>query len=431
MTRIRGLGVLWLLSVSACSSDEQPFTESQATGGAGAAGSAGSAAGTGAAGGAGGVSGAASGGTTSGSGGAAGSGATGGGAAGSAGTSGGSSGTAGSDNAGTAGTGGTAGAGAAGSAGAAGTTAGAGGTSGAGGGIVGTPTEEALPELDAVRQEHSVAALRGEIYVIGGYTPMITASVLAYDPATMMFRSARDFPTPFNHPNVGVVGDELIVAGYYVNGMTTPTGEVWAYDPDADEWSERTPMPPGTDRGAACTAVLDSKIYVFGGAREGASVAFASAYDVAMDTWEDLPDMPVRREHCAAGAIGGKLYIVGGRADGIEGLDTTSFEFDPASPGYVPIAPIPTPRGGVAAAVLGDQLFVFGGEGSEDAPNGVFPDVEAYDPATDSWEVYPAMDVPRHGFGAAVVGDRIYLMGGATRQGGGADSASSVYYFVP
>jgi N-acetylneuraminic acid mutarotase len=336
---------------------------------------------------------------------------------------------AGSNSAGTAGV--TGGAAAAGSAGTAGTTAGEGGGSGTGGGLVGTPTEEALTELDAVRQEHSVAALRGEVYVIGGYTPMITASVLAYDPATMMFRSVEDFPVPFNHPNVGVVGAELIVAGYYVNGMTTPTDEVWAYDPDANEWSERTPMPQGTERGAACTAVLDGKIYVFGGARDGESLAFASAYDVAMDSWEELPDMPVRREHCAAGAIDGKLYIVGGRADGIEGLDTTSFEFDPASPGYVPIAPIPTPRGGVAAAVLGDRLFVFGGEGSEDDPNGVFPDVEAYDPASDSWEVYPAMDVPRHGFGAAVVGDRIYLMGGATRQGGGADNASSVYYFAP
>jgi N-acetylneuraminic acid mutarotase len=81
--------------------------------------------------------------------------------------------------------------------------------------------------------------------------------------------------------------------------------------------------------------------------------------------------------------------------------------------------------------VLAGRLFVFGGEGSEDDPNGVFPDVEAYDPATDSWAVYEAMDVPRHGFGAAVLGDRIYLMGGATRQGGGADNASSVYYFAP
>lgn len=422
MTRFLALGVLWVLSVSACSGDEKPGTQGGSSGSGGSAGSASGGAGAGKGGAAG--SSAGSGGSASGAGG------TSGGSAGSASGSGGGAGvagsTAGSPSAGSAGT-----AGGAGNAGSAGTPANEGGSGGDGSVELGTPAEDALPELDTVRQEHSVAALRGEVYVIGGYTPMITSSVLAYNPETMTFREVEDFPEPFNHPNVGVVGDTLIVAGYYINGMTTPTDAVWAYDPDDDAWTERTPMPANTERGAACTAVLDGKIYVFGGAREGESSALVSAYDVAADAWEELPDMPVRREHCAAGAIGRKLYIAGGRADGIEGLDTTAFEFDPTSPGYVPIATMPTPRGGVAAAVHAGRLFVFGGEGSDDDPNGVFPDVEAYDPVADAWEIFPPMDAPRHGFGAAVVDGRIYLMGGATRQGGGADNLSSVYYFEP
>jgi N-acetylneuraminic acid mutarotase len=426
MTRFLALGVLWVLSVSACSGDEKPATEGGSAGSGGSAGVSGGGAGAGNGGTASGAAGSSSGseGNASGAGGA---------SAGSAGSASGSAGVAGiaGSVSGGSSTGGAGTAGTSGNAGNAGTSSTEGGAGGDGGVELGSPAEDALPELEAVRQEHSVAALRGEVYVIGGYTPMITSSVLAYDPATMTFREVADFPEPFNHPNVGVVGDTLIVAGYYINGMTTPTDEVWAYDPDDDAWTERTPMPADTERGAACTAVLDGKIYVFGGAREGSSSALVSAYDVAGDSWEELPDMPVRREHCAAGAIGGKLYIAGGRADGIEGLDTTAFEFDPASPGYVPIATMPTPRGGVASAVLAGRLFVFGGEGSDDDPNGVFPDVEAYDPVTDAWEVFAAMDAPRHGFGAAVLDGRIYLMGGATRQGGGADTLSSVYYFEP
>jgi N-acetylneuraminic acid mutarotase len=426
MTRFLALGAFWVLSVSACSGEDEPATNGGSSGSGGSAAGAGGGAGVGNGGTAGGAAGtsAGSGGSASGAGGT--SGASAGSTSGSGGGAGVAGSTAGSSSAGSAGT-----AGGAGNAGSAGTSSNEGGAGGDGGGELGTPAEDALPELDAVRQEHSVAALRAEVYVLGGYTPMITSSVLAYDPETMTFREVEDFPEPFNHPNVGVVGDTLIVAGYYVNGMTTPSGEVWSYNPDDDAWTERTPMPAGTDRGAACTAVLDGKIYVFGGAREGSSSALVSAYDVANDSWEELPDMPVRREHCAAGAIGEKLYIAGGRADGIEGLDTTAFEFDPASPGYVPIAPMPTPRGGVAAAVFAGRLFVFGGEGSDDDPNGVFPDVEAYDAAADTWEVFPPMAAPRHGFGAAALGDRIYLMGGATRQGGGADNLSSVYYFEP
>lgn len=78
--------------------------------------------------------------------------------------------------------------------------------------------------------------------------------------------------------------------------------------------------------------------------------------------------------------------------------------------------------------MLDNKLFVFGGEGNSVDPSGVFPKVEAYDPATNSWTTHPDMLVPRHGFGAAVVGGRIYLPGGATRQAFGAVNDNSAYY---
>jgi N-acetylneuraminic acid mutarotase len=87
------------------------------------------------------------------------------------------------------------------------------------------------------------------------------------------------------------------------------------------------------------------------------------------------------------------------------------------------------PRGGLAGAVLKGRLVVFGGEGNEEREDGVFPDIDAYDPTTDSWEDLPPMLVPRHGYGAATLDDRIYLMGGASRQGGGAADDCSVFYF--
>jgi N-acetylneuraminic acid mutarotase len=87
---------------------------------------------------------------------------------------------------------------------------------------------------------------------------------------------------------------------------------------------------------------------------------------------------------------------------------------------YEERAPIPTPRGGVAGAVLGGRLFVFGGEGNEaNQPDRIFTNVEAYDPSTNTWQEYAEMLVPRHGLGAAALNDRIYLPGGATQRGFG------------
>ena len=265
-------------------------------------------------------------------------------------------------------------------------------------------------------------------YVVGGYAMTPTTTVEAYNPTTGMWRSVADVASAMQHPNVGVARDRIFVAGFFLGqGTGSPNPAVYAYDPDLDRWDAVSPLPTGTERGAACVAVMNDKLYVFGGGRGGMSVADAAVYDPAVDTWTKLPDMPVRREHCAAGAIGGKIYIAAGRADGITGFEPTSFVFDPANPGYTSTKPIPTPRGGVAAAVLHDKLYVFGGEGNAASTAGVFPNADEYDPATDSWRALPDLMMPRHGFGAAVIGNRIYLPGGASRQGGGAVAYGSVY----
>ncbi len=60
--------------------------------------------------------------------------------------------------------------------------------------------------------------------------------------------------------------------------------------------------------------------------------------------------------------------------------------------------------------------------GGESA-NRVFGQMEAYDPDGDSWEQYAPMPTPRHGLGAALVGDAIFVAGGGPVMGGGVQSA--------
>lgn len=88
---------------------------------------------------------------------------------------------------------------------------------------------------------------------------------------------------------------------------------------------------------------------------------------------------------------------------------------------------MPTGRSGIAGGVVGDCLYVFGGEGNAVDPNGIFHEVEAYDPATDNWTRHPPMQTGRHGIYAAVLGNVIYLPGGAIRQGFGATAVHEAY----
>ena len=134
--------------------------------------------------------------------------------------------------------------------------------------------------------------------------------------------------------------------------------------------------------------------------------------------------MPTGRNHVAGGAIAGRLYVVGGRPP----LTLSVLEvFDPATNTWSSRAPMPTGRSGHAAAVVRGCLYVFGGEGNTSAANGVFPQSELYDPGTNSWTSLAPMRTPRHGIGAAVVGNRIFVPGGATVQGFGAVAAHDAF----
>jgi hypothetical protein len=72
---------------------------------------------------------------------------------------------------------------------------------------------------------------------------------------------------------------------------------------------------------------------------------------------------------------------------------------------------------------LPDRVYVFGGE----APLRIFSAVDMYEPAGTRWIGKAPMLTPRHGIGAAVVGGRIYVPGGASEPGLARTGANEVY----
>jgi N-acetylneuraminic acid mutarotase len=278
------------------------------------------------------------------------------------------------------------------------------------------------------RQEMGVASVGGQIYVVGGFDAAgaPVASVEAYDPGEDRWSQRASMPAALHHVNLAAVGDRLYVVGALSGAGFTAVGTTLAYDPAADQWMPLASMPSGTERGASGVAVVGTRIYVAGGLR-GDSVADFSAYDTATNSWEALPSISVARDHLAAATLQGRVYAVAGRDNG--DLRGALEAFDPATGAWTSRAAIPTARGGCAAAELSGRLVVMGGEGNDADLNGIFHQTESYDPATDRWTTNAPMRTGRHGIGAAVVNDVLYVPGGASQAGFGAVAVHEAFVF--
>jgi N-acetylneuraminic acid mutarotase len=226
---------------------------------------------------------------------------------------------------------------------------------------------------------------------------------------------------------------------------------MWEYDPAADSWKSLAPL-PGT-RGSAVAVEAGGKIYVIGGATtvEGSKESWTMSsgaatspetvspfftffgparvlttndvYDPATNKWEHRKPMSVPRNHIFAGAVNGKIYVIGGRTGSAYIMTATNTnvveEYDPASDTWTgPLQRMPTARSGGGYASDGRRIYCAGGEVTTTQLTGAFRAVEAYDPATNSWSTLPSMPIPRHGVAGAVIGNEFHLVSGMMQTAG-------------
>jgi N-acetylneuraminic acid mutarotase len=130
------------------------------------------------------------------------------------------------------------------------------------------------------------------------------------------------------------------------------------------------------------------------------------------------------RDHLAAGVVNGKLYAIGGRINGRHDRSITmNEEYDPVANRWTTRSPLPTVRSGIAAAVLDQKVFVFGGE----SPRGTHKEVESYDPSGNRWQRWAPMPTARHGLGVALLGRSVYVIAGGPQPGATYSSVNEVF----
>ena len=214
---------------------------------------------------------------------------------------------------------------------------------------------------------------------------------------------------------------------YYLGGLVgwpgPEVGTVYIYDPATDSFSEGAPMPQG--RGAGGVAVYEGKIYYAGGLSDAVAQSSFYVYNPDADTWAELPEMPHAKDHFHAAVLGGKFYAIGGREAQINATIPFVDVFDFATQTWTTLdTSLPTERGGFATAVLGGEILIIGGEGG-----GTHDEVEAYNPAMNTWRTLEPMPTARHGIQAAVCNGGVYIAAGGVKQGVGPSTEHEVFSF--
>ena len=272
---------------------------------------------------------------------------------------------------------------------------------------------QSRPPSSLNRQEVAYIQVGGKFYLAGGSTVHEV-----YDPATQVWSSLTSLPADLDHIQAVTLGGTIYYVGGLIGWPGPASGEVYVYDPATDSFANGVSMT--RPRGAGGVAVYNGKIYYAGGLNAGQAVPWFDVFDPNTLTWSSLPDMPVARDHFHAAVVGTKLYVTGGRNTSINATITSTIAFDFATGAWqtTGLAPLPTARGGFGAAVIGSEILIIGGEGG----GTTFGQVEAYNTSTNTWRNLAPMPTSRHGIQAAVCNGGIYIAAGGTAQGGGQPS---------
>jgi N-acetylneuraminic acid mutarotase len=285
----------------------------------------------------------------------------------------------------------------------------------------------------------------GKMYVFAGLVSapiwLPVGMVYEYDPPANKWAKKKPMALPAHHLALTELNGKIYVFGGFTEGKIgnlaawTPINNAFEYDPVNDSWKALAPMP--TKRGAAVAAMVGGKMFVIGGATTapGATnpaihptvaqrvLSTVEEYDPETNTWRARAPMPTPRNHTAAGVVDGKIYVIGGRIGAAfiaASSDLANVEaYDPATDTWGrPLAKMPTARSGLDVGVYKGRIYVAGGENQDFFAHTAYHAFEAYDPATNTWSILPPMAIGRHGVAGGVVGNRFYAISGDVQSSG-------------
>ncbi|KAF7463698.1 Hypothetical predicted protein [Marmota monax] len=244
-----------------------------------------------------------------------------------------------------------------------------------------------LPFYD--REFFSVVSAGDNIYLSGGMESGVTlADVWCYMSLLDNWNLVSRMTVPRCRHNSLVYDGKIYTLGGL--GVAGNVDHVERYDTITNQWEAVAPLPKAVHSAAA--TVCGGKIYVFGGVNEaGRAAGVLQSYVPQSNTWSFIESPMIDNKYAPAVTLNGLVFILGGayaRATTI---------YDPEK-GNIKAGPnMNHSRQFCSAVVLDGKIYATGGIVSSEGP--ALGNMEAYEPATNTWTLLPHMPCPvfRHG----------------------------------
>ena len=229
----------------------------------------------------------------------------------------------------------------------------------------------AIPPVPDQLWMRSSAVCNGQVYALGGADVtngtawVLKNSVQRYDSLYGVWTQQTGTVNARLNTGSAELNNKLYVVGGELANDSHGTTIVEEYDPltgAGGTWAVKAPM--AYARLNPCCAVLNGKMYVFGGSGSTGNLSAVEEYTPAaggLGTWRSMTSMPLTSTASAA-TLNGKIYVVGGL-----GLLLWIAEFNPAGGGlgtWRQLAAPPSPSNyAIGLSASNGRLYLIGGSG--------------------------------------------------------------------
>lgn len=275
------------------------------------------------------------------------------------------------------------------------------------------------------RHEATFVEYKGKFYSLGGRR---IQAVDIFDPKTNTWSHGSKPPFDIHHVQAVVYQDAIIMAGAMQGGYPneTPIANLIYYYPEQDRWEVKDKIPSARLRGGAGTVIVNDTLYLVAGITNGhvgGYVPWLDKFDLITRQWTKLADAPRPRDHFQAAIANGKIYAIGGRTTSqgtkqvfdlvVQEID----QYDIASNKWISLdAKLPVPRAGTSSLLVGNDLWLLGGETNRPTP--AHNEVDILDLDTLELRSFQALVEGRHGTGAILYDNAVWTCCGAGTRGG-------------